>query len=222
MRGGVGEGRQDARKELWGVCPKGNPAMEGNRRQRQRVFDEHLRRSNLLGGDIYSLLSRRSLHPCHRLLCCRWRNSSLSASKRNLKQNSTDCPVFILILVHYQELRYSWTLSLKGRWVSGTQKWQRQMWVQFLYRTWLFKLEYSIIMESITVFLINDFSNPNLNSVVIRTLTRQLTFWSSPSGNMGPTRQSTTTPRTSSNWQVHVIAHLFIVVIFTILGVGAV
>ena len=39
-----------------------------------------------------------------------------------------------------------------------------------------FKLEYSIIMESITVFLMNDFSNPNLNSVVIRTLTRQLTF----------------------------------------------
>ena len=42
VRGGVGEGRQDARKELRGVRPKGNPAMEGNRRQRQRVFGEHL------------------------------------------------------------------------------------------------------------------------------------------------------------------------------------
>ena len=39
----MGEGRQDAWKELRGVRPKGNPAMEGNRRQRQRVFDEHLK-----------------------------------------------------------------------------------------------------------------------------------------------------------------------------------
>ena len=39
-----------------------------------------------------------------------------------------------------------------------------------------FKLEYLIIMESITVSFINDFLNPNLNFVVIRTLTRQLTF----------------------------------------------
>ena len=126
VRGGVGEGRQDARKELWGVCPKGNPAMEGNRRQRQRVFDEHLRRSNLLGGDIYSLLSRWSLHPCHRLLCCRWGNSSLSASKRNLKQNSTDCPVFILILVRLPSFHLN-TCPLSGAKIFMDIEFEREM-----------------------------------------------------------------------------------------------
>ena len=103
----------------------------------------------------------------------------------------------IIQSINHQEQRSSWTLSLREKWLRKMQNCKKQMWVHRDdfddYHEWLSSWFSMITMISLWL----------LKGAIIRTWTRQLTFWSSLSGNTGPTKQNTITPRISSNWYYH-------------------